>query len=306
MNIEWSSREGVVVVGVDGSASANRALHWAAVEATRRHAVLRIVSAWSVPVSPWSVMAAAYTDPEAIEEGAERIVERAWSAVRRDLGDRSPTVETRTVHDGAAGGLIDVSRDADLLVVGTRGRGGFVDLLLGSVAASCAHHTPVPLVVIGRQAPDPGSGDIVVGVDDSDGARAALRWAAAEALCLGVGVRAVHGWDIPLAAPAGAPTFAPLADDDVAQNARAALEAMVREEIAELQDEPPISTEVVPSTAPKALIAAAERAALLVVGSRGRNGFVGLLLGSVSRQVLAHSPVPVVIIPRHEGEALHR
>lgn len=288
---------GVVVVGVDGSGAATRALKWAGVEAASRNAVLRIVSTWSVPVMAWSVMAAAYVDPTAIEEGARHIIERAEALLRREMGDDAPVVETRTVQDGAAGGLIAEARGADLLVVGTRGRGGVLSLLLGSVAVSCAHHTPVPLAVIGLGAPEPGSGDLVVGLDRSAGSRAALRWAAAEAARLGVGLRVVHGWDIPLVAPAGAPTFAPLVDAETLRRSTEAFERAVEEETADLPDRPSITTEVAASTAPEALVAAADGAALLVVGSRGRGGFAGLLLGSVSRQVLAHSPCPLVIVP---------
>lgn len=248
-------------------------------------------------MTTWPVMAAAYVDPTGLEEGSEHIVGRAAASVRRDLGSAAPTIETRTVREGAAGGLIAAARDADLLVVGTRGRGGFTSLLLGSVAAACAHHTPVPLAVIGSDVPEPGSGDIVVGLDDSVGARQALRWAAREASRLEVALRVVHGWEVPVPASAGAPTSEPLAEPEVAISAREGLERIVDEERDEVSARPPIRTLAVPLAASEALITEAASASLLVVGSRGRGGFTGLLLGSVSQQCLHHSPRPLVIIP---------
>lgn len=297
MDIHANQRDRMIVVGVDGSSSASRALRWAAAEASGTSAVLRIVNAWSVPMTTWPVMAAAYVDPTGLEEGSEAIVGRAAASVRGDLGSGAPVIETRTVRDGAAGGLIAAARDADLLVVGTRGRGGFTSLLLGSVAAACAYQTPVPLAVIGNDAPQPGSGDIVVGLDDSFGARRALRWAAAEASRLEVALRVVHGWEGPMPATAGAPTSDPLADPEVASSARAGLERIVEEELDQLAVRPPIRTLAVPLAASEALITVAANASLLVVGSRGRGGFTGLVLGSVSQQCLHHSTRPLVIIP---------
>lgn len=287
-----------IVVGVDGSAAAARALHWAALEAVRTAATLRITNVWSVPMTTWAgLVSAVYLDPADLEEGSGRIVDRARMAVHRDLDADAPPIETRTVQGGAAHQLLEAAQDASLLVLGSRGRGGFTDLVLGSVAATCAHHSPVPLAVVGVDAPDPGSGDVVVGLDDSLGARTALRWAVGEAGRLGATVRAVHGWDLPVAAPAGAPTFGPLDDPDFSDPTRAALEQIVAEETADQTDLPPITVVAVPQSVPEVLIHEAKSAALLVVGSRGRGGFLGLLLGSVSQQCMHHSPCPVVIVP---------
>lgn len=280
--------ERLIAVGVDGSASAARALRWAASEASRTGASLRIVNTWSVPVTTWSMMAAAYLDPTDIEALAQRTVEQAENSVRSRFDASAPSMETRTVRGDAAGGLIAASSDADLLVVGTRGGGGFTRLVRGSVAVSCANHATCPVAVIGDDAPEPGTGEIVVGIDDSVGARQALRWAAREAVRLGVDLRVVHGG---LVAEAG-----PTDDPDAEALAGKALERSVDEELQQLAGVPAVQTLVVPMDGAEALIAEAADAALLVVGARGQGGFRGLLLGSVSQKALHHSPCPLVVV----------
>ena len=287
-----------IVVGADGSAASERALRWAALEAVRTSATLRIVNVWSVPAMAWpATIGAVYLDPGDIEEGARRIVERAQSSVRRAVGQDALVSDTSTMQGGPAECLMVAARGASLLVLGNRGRGGFASLVLGSVAATCAHHSTVPVAVVGVDAPAPGTGEVVVGVDDSIGGRGALRWAVGEAARVGVGVRAVHGWELPIAGLDGAPTLGPLEDPDLAEAARSGFERFVADETADLAERPPISVVTLPLSAPEALIQEAKGAALLVVGSRGRAGFVGLLMGSVSQHCLHHSPCPLVIVP---------
>lgn len=286
--------ERLIAVGVDGSGSADRALRWAAHEASRTGAMLRVVNTWSLPVTTWSMMAVAYLDPTDIEAQSRRTVEQAENSVRSKLGASAPEIETRTVRGDPAGGLIDASRDADLLVVGTRGGGGFTRLVRGSVAVSCVHHATCPVAVIGQDAPEPGAGEIVVGLDDSDGAHRALQWAAREATRLGVGLRVVHGGvvaDERSGEEAGS-------DPDAATMAGKALERSVDEQLQQLAEVPTFQTMVVALDGAEALISEAADAALLVVGARGSGGFRALLLGSVSQKVLHHSPCPLVVVPR--------
>lgn len=137
-----------VVVGVDGSEGALDALRFAARQARETGARLRVVCAWHVPpaaygagglVPPW--------DPrKAFRDAAAETIEEAIAA----LGADAEGVEVeRVVAEGqAAKVLVEASRDADLLVVGSRGRGGFTGLLLGSVSQECAHHAPCPVVIV--------------------------------------------------------------------------------------------------------------------------------------------------------------
>lgn len=282
-----------VVVGVDGSEGATRALRWATTEARHTGAALRIVSAWQAPVATsYATLSTPYLDPEPFEQDATAVVRRAEDQVRDQRGDTPLAVAAATVQGPAASTLLDAARHASLLVVGTRGRGGLASALLGSVSASCAHHTPTPLAIIGPDAPEPGSGDVVVGFDGSDGAHAALRWAVQDARTTGSKVRVVHGWTTSIGEPFGVLPDGSLVDDPTPE-----IEREVSDAVADMRDLPPISVEVAPEPGARALLRDAEGAAALVVGSRGHGGFVGLLLGSVSQACLHHAPCPLVIVP---------
>jgi nucleotide-binding universal stress UspA family protein len=146
---------------------------------------------------------------------------------------------------------------------------------------------------------------IVVGVDGSAGAAQALEWAVAEAVLRKAGLHVVYAWTVPLidAIPEpwviGAPQVGP-SDEEVYQHLAAAARKVLDESLDEARALEPgleIVGELVEMRAAPALIAAAGDAALLVVGSRGRGGFSGLLLGSVSAQCVHHSPCPVVVVP---------
>ena len=134
-----------IVVGVDGSEGAQRALRFAIGEARRRGASLEVVHAWHVPyAAAGPYVPGPMLDPAPIEE-----LER-WTLARAvDAEDTSGVeVHRALVCDTASRALIDAAKGADLLVVGTRGRGGFVGLLLGSVSQTVTHHAPCPVVVV--------------------------------------------------------------------------------------------------------------------------------------------------------------
>jgi len=146
------------------------------------------------------------------------------------------------------------------------------------------------------------SGTIVVGVDGSPGSLEALRFAAAEARLRGARLRVVHAWTVPLAValPEPAVLAQPLIPEPEFEQVRAALlvegEKLLDEALAGL-DAPEVERVLAEGTPAHALVQAAEGADLLVVGSRGRGGFRGLLLGSVSQQCAHHAPCPVAIVP---------
>jgi nucleotide-binding universal stress UspA family protein len=140
---------GRIVVGVDGSDASLAALRFALAEARCRDgAVVELVSAWHEPyVGP--AMAPVVADPGVFEDAAARTIERALDAV----GDEARGLEVRrtVARRGAASALLDAADGADLVVVGSRGRGGFTGLLLGSVSQQVVHHATCPVVVV----PDP-------------------------------------------------------------------------------------------------------------------------------------------------------
>lgn len=137
-----------IVVGIDGSEGARAALRWACeIAAKMNDAKVVAVGAWQVPFTAASPWATAYEMPIDLTEPTEHMVHDVVSAV---VGDRYPTVAvTERVQSGApATVLLDQARDADMLVVGTRGLGGFKGLLLGSVSHHLSHHAPCPLVIV--------------------------------------------------------------------------------------------------------------------------------------------------------------
>ena len=137
---------------------------------------------------------------------------------------------------------------------------------------------------------------IVVGVDNSPGARRALEWALDEAALRDATVVAVHAWQLPyvLSTPLGVVSVP--VDDDATAEAEAELAAVI-DEVAAAHPATPVERQVVLGSPAAALIEEGADAQLIVVGSRGRGGFAGLLLGSVSHQLAHHAPCPVVIVP---------
>ncbi|MGZ4334627.1 MAG: universal stress protein [Gaiellaceae bacterium] len=140
-----------IVVGVDGSPGSQHAVRWAAEEARLRKARLRAVFAWESPVqviggSGWLV-----PDTEMIEEYAGLMQQRLDEALE-PLADELAGIEVERVaiHGPPASVLIEAAREAIQLVVGTRGHGGFVGLLLGSVSQQCSSHAPCPVVIVPR------------------------------------------------------------------------------------------------------------------------------------------------------------
>jgi nucleotide-binding universal stress UspA family protein len=132
-----------IVVGVDGSEPAQAALQWAVDEARRRNAVVEAVHAWHQP----GVTGYAYTGEIDLSEfiaETKEILDGAIAAV----DSSGVTVEAKVMSGGAAQVLVEEAKGADLLVVGSRGRGGFSGLLLGSVSQQAAHHAPCPVVIV--------------------------------------------------------------------------------------------------------------------------------------------------------------
>jgi nucleotide-binding universal stress UspA family protein len=133
-----------IVVGVDGSERSLLALRWAVDEARLRGAEVEAIHAWTYPVVGGLPVTPVMVDLEGIERDARQVLDESVAKV--DAGDVA--VEGVLVRGGAAHALIDRAQGADLLVVGSRGLGGFTGLLLGSVSQQVVHHAPCPVVVI--------------------------------------------------------------------------------------------------------------------------------------------------------------
>ncbi|HWH28162.1 MAG TPA: universal stress protein [Mycobacteriales bacterium] len=287
-----------IVVGVDRSAAARAAAQWALAEGLRRGRPVTAVNAWVDPVT------AGYPIAVAMEERAEAVASAALATaqeVLKEATDAVPAADGVDAHAVAVRGapaavLTEASRDADLVVVGTRGHGALSRAVLGSVSGSLLHHAHAPVAVVPEpRAPGRRPARVVVGVDHSPAAAAALEWAARAAAARGAVLVPVlvrePTWR--LDSPPGA-LSASLAQ--LEENERSALRAAVPAELA-VRVEP----EVVPGHAAAALLHLVEPQDLLVVGSRGRGGFTGLLLGSTSTSVAQHAPCPVVVVRSAAG-----
>ncbi|GAB1516941.1 universal stress protein [Actinophytocola sp. KF-1] len=283
-----------VVVGVDGSDSALRAVAWAAAYAAAHGLPLRLVHVYLTPVSlPSGVF----------DQGVARRAMRAQG--RRLLRDArvaataaAPGVPLEFVLTPApvVPALVGEAATARLLVLGTRGLGGVAGLLLGSTAAALAGRTPCPLVVVRGDEGEPTRGPVVVGVDGTHAGEAAIAFAFAEAAAGDRQLVAVHTWtgstvDAMLLGYSGSlPDFEP--------EQREAYEVLA-ERLAGWQEKYPevrVTREVVHDHPATALLRYAEGAGLVVVGSRGRGEVRGLVLGSTGRHLLHHAPCPVAIV----------
>ncbi|MQY33305.1 Universal stress protein [Streptomyces sp. RB17] len=262
----------LVVVGVDGSSSSHAAVVQAAREAQRRRAELRVVHAFSWPVGPMY----APLDPSPLNSLAHDAAQDARSV--------APEVEVgeAVMIGGAVSVLVAESRAADLVVVGRRGIGGFVGMLLGSTAVSLAAHSHCPVLVVREE--QAGAGPVVLAVDGSPEGEGAVEFAFAEAALRGTGLHVVHAW-LPDHAPAGT---------GVESAERLPAQAVAGH--GERYPDVTVGQEVLSGETREVLIEASRNAQLMVVGARGRGGFSGMLLGSVSQALLHHAHCPVAVV----------
>lgn len=284
-----------IVVGVDGSEHSEVALRWAAREAELHGAELVAVLVWDL-FNQRHPDGSRTFDPDYDETKADAAL---LAAVEAALGaEAAAGVTRRPVCDVPAPGLLDVGKDADLLVVGARGLGGFKGLLLGSVSQQVLHHAAVPVAVVRSYDRDATDGErVVVGVDGSDPSRAALGWALTEARLRSATLEAVHAWEVPVIfGPVG--VGFPYETGPIERAAHELIDQEVDKALADTGTAGVTVERTVSANGPTtALLDAAENADLVVVGRRGVGGFQRLLLGSVSDHVARHAPCPVVVMP---------
>ncbi|MDR1633960.1 MAG: universal stress protein [Bifidobacteriaceae bacterium] len=302
------SRAPAIVVGVDGSNSSTKALDWAVAEAGVRGAPLKVVCAYTVPRFGATSMDAAYLDvgASALSEGAGAVLEAAAERAKEHLSDVEGVLE---VGD-AAGVLVEHSKQAALMVVGTRGRGGFAERLLGTVSTALPVHAHCPTVVVpsggrGRtsdaEAADepPEVRKIVVGVDGSEVSKLALARSLDEAISWQADLVAFAS--MPVASGTSLFAWAPGQVDHTAVLAELEAEVgrLIEAELVgrEVPDGFAVRHHALDGTASALLVEFSSSADLIVVGSRGRGGFSGLLLGSTSQAVLHHARCPVMVVP---------
>ncbi|GAA0527602.1 universal stress protein [Saccharopolyspora subtropica] len=270
------------VVGVDGSDSAVGAVRWAARDAALHRVPLRLLAVRPDPL------------PASVPEADTNTWEDRLSAAARAAADAAPGIEVISeVRRGAPHGvLVDESERARRVVVGIRGAGERTGLPVGSTAEAVAVHARCPVVVVRGRPADPAA-PVLVGVDGSRVGEPAVTAAFEEASVRGVALVAVHVWiDV------GPEPWQAVDEDAERAEIDQAARAVLAERLAGWQERHPdveVHRVVERDRPVRSLVRHAADAQLVVVGSRGRGGMTGLLLGSTSRALLHMAPCPVLI-----------
>ncbi|MFI8994955.1 universal stress protein [Streptomyces sp. NPDC053542] len=308
-----------VIVGVDGSPDSERALHWAAEAARLRAAPLQVVHVWPYLTAERAADAEAGTGDPVLEELRQRLAGAAGL----------PEVEFRSLNGLTDTILPALGDEAQLLVLGSRGRGGFASLLLGSNGMACAAHAACPVVVVPR--PDrggartaaadggaarpgagrrqgPAHGRVTLGIDPTaEEAResSAIGFAFQEAARRGAALQVIAAYMWPMVVP-NAYDYV-IAYDTTQREYEQALVRQVSEVLDGYRERyPEVAVEATlrPADAAGQLVEASEQSDLVVVGRHRRRLRIGRRLGSVAHAVLLHALCPIAVVPevaRDEG-----
>jgi nucleotide-binding universal stress UspA family protein len=282
-----------ILVGIDGSPCSAAAVQWAVGEAVMRNEPLRIVYVVSPLVGGWSGVGGGPL-PEDFgewqEKQARQVIEEAVRIARESATGTTLQINAETPFAPLTPTLVDMSKQVQMLVVGCRGKGAFARALLGSVSTALIHHAHCPVAVIHAETPpDRVHAPILLGVDGSPASVRATALAFEEASWRKAELVALYAWsdaDWPEVAPVPWSAFSGDADKALAEC------------LADWKQRYPdvvVRQLVVPDHPAKHLIAESESAQLVVVGSHGRGGFAGMLLGSVSSSVVHGIQVPVIV-----------
>jgi nucleotide-binding universal stress UspA family protein len=286
-----------IIVGVDGSEPSFDAVRWAAYEARRRNAGLKLVSCYTMPAYG-GVDGAVYPssiDVETLKQDSVGIVRHAIQIVR-DI-DPQLLVEGVTPMTTPVIGIATSAVRGDEIVVGATGHSGVLNGIVGSVTTGVAHRAHVPVIVVPSAAQTQigeAMRTIVVGVDGSPESLLALEWAYTEALASGAELNVVHAWICPY-------TLSDRSVREVRKPMEFAAAKVLQSSLESLGSRLTDGSVVIHSTLceqtpAEALLKESEVAEILVVGSRGRGGLRSLVLGSVSRAVLHRAGCPVAVV----------
>jgi nucleotide-binding universal stress UspA family protein len=282
-----------IVVAVDGSPASNSAVCWAARDAAMRNIPLTVVHAVTTPTATWPPVP--YPDSLAVrleDEGKKAVMHAIKIAEDAMPADRKVTINRELVYSTPALALIEMSDEAEMIVVGSAGRGLLARGVLGSVSSTVVRHAKCPVAVIRDEdqlMPDPQHAPVLVGVDGSPASELATAIAFDEASRRGVDLIALHAWsDVAVLDLAGL--------DWAAVQAEA--ERSLAERLAGWQErypDVPLHRILTTDRPARQLVEMSESAQLVVVGSHGRGGLTGMVLGSVSNAVLHSVRRPVIV-----------
>lgn len=282
-----------IVVAVDGSPASNAAVAWAASDAAMRNIPLTVVHAVATPTATWPPVA--YPESLAVrleDEGKKAIMHAMKMAEELMPADRKVAINRELVFSTPASALIKMSDEAEMIVMGTAGRGLLARSVLGSVSSTVVRQANCPVAVIRDDGP-PVAHDapVLVGIDGSPASELATAIAFDEASRRGVDLVALHAWSDVAVIELELPELDWSAVEAAAQRGLAESLAGWQERYPEVT----VHRLVVADLPARQLIEKAESAQLLVVGSHGRGGLSGMLLGSVSNSVLHAVRIPVIV-----------
>lgn len=292
------SAEDIVVVAVDGSEASANAVRWAANTAAKRGIPLRLAASYTMPQF---LYAEGMVPPQELFEELQAetmtTIEDAQSIAREVAPDLK--IGYTMVEGSPIDMLLEMSTKATMIVMGSRGLGGLSGMVMGSVSAAVVSHAKCAVVVVreDNEVTETNKyGPVVVGVDGSEVSQRATEFAFEEAQARGARLVAIHTWmDMQVQAS--------LAGLSAAQQEWKEIEGQQQQLLEErlepmLERFPDVDVEMVISRdrPVRALVENAHDAQLLVVGSHGRGGFRGMLLGSTSRALLQSAPCPMVVV----------
>lgn len=284
-----------IVVGYDGSPDSRAALGWAVREAASRSLGIRVLYC-EPDIAAWDGAAATMSGAPALATTLPHDAAGMISEAAALVAGAAVPVETVTTSGSIASSLVEQSRTAVMIVIGSRGHGALSSAILGSTVAHVASHAHSPVVV--AQADGPMDGPVVAGVDGSAGSELVVAWAIDYASRHRLALEVLHAFAIPVY-----PGVVPYVPPEGITAATSSFESRVTAEVlAGLRESYPdveVSTRVQHGRPGPLLVEATGRATLTVVGSRGRGAFMGMLLGSTSQSLLQHANGSVAVLRTH-------
>ena len=280
-----------IVVGIDESPAAKVAVQWAARDAELRKIPLTLVHAISPDVATWPNVRLPAGLARWQRDRGRQLVDEAFKLVDEASQHGGPAeVHSEILASAAVPTLVELSKEAGLVVTGCRGSARWPGQLLGSVSSGLVRYAHCPVAIVHDEDPShPGGAPVLVGIDGSSASELATAIAFDEASRRNVGLVALHAWsdaDVSEWPEIDSPAAQSMAEEVLAERL-----AGWREQYPDV----PVSRAVVCDKPARQLVERSADAQLVVVGSRGRGGFAEMLLGSVGEAVAQMAQVPVIV-----------
>jgi nucleotide-binding universal stress UspA family protein len=282
-----------MLVAVDGSPESDAAVRWAAHEAEMRDVPITLMHVVMPVVVSWPVRSLQADFNQWQEDNAQLVIGQAQKMLESSVGEsKLSAVRTEMVHGNVVAGLVAASREAQMVVVGSRGMGPVGHAVLGSVSSGVVHHARCPVAIVHTdeaKAPDRTS-PVLLGIDGSPASEAATALAFDEASRRHVDLVALHAWSDVGVFPMLGMDWHEYEDEG---------QEVLGERLAGWQEQYPdvhVRRRIVCDKPARWLIEESQQAQLVVIGSHGRGGFPGMLLGSVSSAVAQSANSPVIVV----------